>query len=625
MPDEASSARSDSHTRPSYKALVRVEVVGEKTSALTDSGCSRTCCSEDFIRNHPTLKDHEFKPYNGKTISIDGSPVNTIGVVNLTFKIGNQEYRSNCRVIRNLVYDFVLGWDFLFHTRAKLNAYEGLLEFPHEKVPLVPNTIRMTSAHFCMPEGITLPAKSKAVIRAAIKVDPIEAGRMTNTVISQPLLGQSARVAVTNGIHKVEGGSFITEILNPFSSSLTVDEGTILGTVEFVDEGEIAAKLEETEITIEYHEEQEPEAETAAAAETLPKRQEDTLPPPNFNYEVAEDAKEYLPQLKHLLEEKHTDAFTRYEFDAGRTNLMEHHVSIKPGPPIVCRQYRTSPEHTKIIEKHVHEMLANNMVSHSTSPYSAPVMLCPKKDGGYRFVADFRKLNARCERQIYPLPRIEDSLRRLSDPKFFSCLDLQKGFWQVPVVEEDRKYFAFSAGSMHVHYNVMPMVALNSSSTLQALMTLLLRGLPPEHIICFLDDVLIASSTMEQHLQHIDLVLTAIRRAGLKLNPKKCLFARDAIVSLGHKVSRDGIGPDPNNLDKIKKWKPPTNRTEVRQFTGLTGYYRQMIKGYAKNASPLTELTKNDFPSVPLRCRRCFSCRLQPAARGSSLHRARMA
>ena len=104
--------------------------------------------------------------------------------------------------------------------------------------------------------------------------------------------------------------------------------------------------------------------------------------------------------------------------------------------------------------------------------------------------------------------------------------------WQIPIAEEDRKYFAFSTGNLHVEYNVMPMGALNSSATMQALMCLILRGLPPEHIICFLDDILVASSTMEDHLLHLDLVLTAIAKAGLKLNAKKCHFAKDAHPSL---------------------------------------------------------------------------------------------
>lgn len=125
-------------------------------------------------------------------------------------------------------------------------------------------------------------------------------------------------------------------------------------------------------------------------------------------------------------------------------------------------------------------------------------------------------------------------------------------------------------------------------------MVLLMRGLPAEHVICFLDDILIASETMEDHLVHLDQVFTAIGRAGLKLHPGKCAVARDQAVCLGHLLTRDGIHPDPHNIEKVKSWPEPRTRKDVRGFLGLTGYYRQYIKGYAGIAEPLTNLTSKD-------------------------------
>merc|ERR1711951_275828 len=99
---------------------------------------------------------------------------------------------------------------------------------------------------------------------------------------------------------------------------------------------------------------------------------------------------------------------------------------------------------------------------------------------------------------------------------------------------------------------------------------------------------------MESHLEHLDAILGAIKRAGLKLNSKKCSFAQESDQCLGHRLSRDGIGPDPANLDKIRKWRAPRDKTEIRQFLGLTGYYRQMVRDYSQIAAPLTDLTKNE-------------------------------
>ena len=155
-------------------------------------------------------------------------------------------------------------------------------------------------------------------------------------------------------------------------------------------------------------------------------------------------------------------------------------------------------------------MMADGLVRPSKSPYSAPILLAKKKFGGFRFVTDFRKVNERCDKVVYPLPRIEDSIQRLKDPRIFSSLDLTKGFWQIPIAPEDCKYFAFSTETMHLEYLVAPMGAKNSPSYLTALMQLVLRGLPSQHVISYLDDILVADSNMEDHLHHLDLVLTAL-------------------------------------------------------------------------------------------------------------------
>ena len=112
---------------------------------------------------------------------------------------------------------------------------------------------------------------------------------------------------------------------------------------------------------------------------------------------------------------------------------------------------------------------------------------------------------------------------------------------------------------MHLEYLVAPMGAKNSPSTLSALMQLILRGLPVQHVISYLDDILVATSNMEDHLYYLDRVLTALEKAGLKLNPAKCAIAQDSIVCLGHKLSKEGVAPDPHNVNKIRAWNPPEN------------------------------------------------------------------
>ena len=604
---------------PKFKAKIYAEVDNESRPTLCDTGCQRSCISENFLRRHPKLYKNQILPHRGKTVSIDGSKVETVGVMNIAFRIKGRYLRMNCRVVRNLVYDFVLGWDFFSKYKCSIHPSEGYLTIQNEKVNLISNSTEVSGTHFSLAEDTVIPAHSKVITRGAFYINPDDGVTTSDTVEVEPLPGNISKVAIGRGIAKVKNGTFAVELLNPYPTSLSIKSDVILGHVSFTTDEDLQSRAQPTGTVLSYACEDSNTTKTHTHSPNqpndspaVPKPSETHHPayksvkdkPPDadtatskvkIDYStIADDAKPHLDRLQHLLEVKHAKAFSTGTGDTGRTDIMEYHANIKPGPPIAVPPYRATPDMQKEMDKIVHEMLADGMVSHSTSAFSAPVLLVPKKLGGWRFVTDFRKLNARCERVVYPLPRIEDSLQKLREPCFFSTMDLQKGFWQVPIAKEDRKYFAFSTGTMHVEYNVMPMGALNSSSTMQALMALILRGLPPEHIICFLDDILVASSTMEEHLLHLDQVLDAFTRAGLKLNPKKCLFAQAEVTCLGHRLSRNGIGPDPANLDKIRKWKAPTSKTEIRQFLGLTGYYRQMIQNYAEIAAPLTDLTKNE-------------------------------
>ena len=596
---------------PKYKAKVYAEVDGEVCPTLCDTGCQRSCISENLLRRHPNLFKNQIQPHRGKTISIDGSKVSSLGIINISFRINGRFMRMNCRIIKNLVYDFVLGWDFFSKYNCGLHPQKGYFTYENERVDFIKESLEISSTHFALAEDLVVPPLSKVITQAAYYLNPEDHPKNTDTVRIEPLEGHFASVAVGRSVAKIQDGQFPVELINPHEGPVTVPAGQALGHVIFTSDEMLKTNTHPTDIELQYGGEDSGYESEGDPEDTQPKTSQTTRPdketpepdpPPDtidssykIDYStVAEDARPMLEDLKELLEVKHANTFAKHDRDRGKTELVSHHARIKPGPPIHVRPYRATPEMQKEMDKQVHEMLADGLVSHSNSSFSAPVLLTPKKCGGWRFCTDFRKVNARCEKVVYPLPRIEDTLRGLKEPRFFSTMDLQKGFWQVPIVKEDRKYFAFSTGTMHVEYNVMPMGALNSSSTMQALMALILRGLPPEHVVCFLDDILVASNTMEDHLQHLDAVLCALARAGLKLNPKKCQFAQESVSCLGHRLSRDGIGPDPANLDKIKKWKAPKNKTEIRQFLGLTGYYRQMIRDYSQIATPLTDLTKNE-------------------------------
>eukprot|EP00731_Ephydatia_muelleri_P018943 Em0011g983a len=179
-------------------------------------------------------------------------------------------------------------------------------------------------------------------------------------------------------------------------------------------------------------------------------------------------------------------------------------------------------------------------------------------------------------------------LRRNAGSRFFSTLDLASGYWQVEVEENDRGTTAFSTREGHYDFNVMPFGLTNAPSTFQRIMECVLAGMTYEQCLIYLDDIIVFSTSFEQHLQRLRTVFELLEKAGLKLKGKKCHFVQSKIRYLGHIVSKEGIQADPEKLCAMRKYPVPCDIKELRQFLGLTNYYRRFISNIA---APLHKLT----------------------------------
>ena len=219
-----------------------------------------------------------------------------------------------------------------------------------------------------------------------------------------------------------------------------------------------------------------------------------------------------------------------------------------------------------------------------------PVLLVPKKDGTCRFAIDFRKVNALTRMDPTGIPHAKLALHALGGNRFFSCMDMLASFWQQPLVETDRKYTAFSMpGVGQLQWTVLPMGLRNSPQTQQRAMEQLIAGLDPEHVLCYIDDLIVATESFEEHLVLLDLLFRRLTAAGLALKFSKCEFVRRSASYLGHIISADGIRKDPRLVKKIVDLPTPTDLTSLRGFLGMTGYYRDFVPGYSELAMPLTD------------------------------------
>ena len=298
-------------------------------------------------------------------------------------------------------------------------------------------------------------------------------------------------------------------------------------------------------------------------------------------------------QLNELFKE-FQDVFSQGDDDLGNTPLLEHEIETQ-GPPLRQPYRRQNPAVRREEVTQVQQMLSSNVIRPSNSPWASPVVMVRKKDGSLRFCVDFRQLNAATIKDAHPLPRIDDLLDALHGAKWFSTLDLKSGYWQVPIAEQDKEKTAFRTSSGQLfEFNQVPFGLCNAPATFSHLMDRVLAGLHWETCLFYLDDIIVFSSTWEEHLARLREVFERLRHAKFKLGAAKCTFAAKEVSYLGHRMTEEGLLPDPSLLAAIRDIPPPKTATEVRSFLGLAGYYRRYVKGFAAITAPLHALTRKD-------------------------------
>ena len=189
---------------------------------------------------------------------------------------------------------------------------------------------------------------------------------------------------------------------------------------------------------------------------------------------------------------------------------------------------------------------------------------------------------------VFPLPRINDLLDQLGKSKYYTTLDLVSGYWQIRVHANSQEKTAFATHQGSYEFRVMPFGVMNAPAVFQRLMQRVLSGL--QFISVYLDDVIVYSETLTEHVSHLRIVFERLRTAGLKLNPAKCIFVCDKVEYLGHLITPAGLKPSEHNLNAVREFPVPTNLKHLRQFLGLTSHYRCFIHNYAKIAHPLYAL-----------------------------------
>lgn len=279
------------------------------------------------------------------------------------------------------------------------------------------------------------------------------------------------------------------------------------------------------------------------------------------------------------------------------TNKIKHRIRTTDEVPVHAKSYRYPFIHRQEVRDQIKKMLDQGIIQPSESAWSSPIWVVPKKIDAsgkqkWRLVVDFRKLNEKTLDDKYPIPNISDVLDKLGKCQYFTTLDLASGFYQVEMDPQDIEKTAFNVEHGHFEFLRMPMGLKNSPSTFQRVMDNVLRGLQNDICLVYLDDIIVFSTSLQEHMTNLEKVFQRLRESNFKIQMDKSEFLKLETAYLGHIISKDGIKPNPDKISAIKNYPIPKTPKEIKQFLGLLGYYRKFIPDFARTTKPLTQCLK---------------------------------
>lgn len=571
--------------------IIRIQLNGTPATALIDSGASVNILSADLTGLIPNCKAVSNPNVSLKTIT--GIEIATNKAVEVNVKIQNSHFLTSF-IISNgplsSTFDLILGMTFLEENRFTIDCENHLVK--NESVCL--NWL----SHSTERTPYTFSSELENPCPEHLEINNVNAnfGILNNKVKILPHAQQIVKLRIQN-YQTTEPGQIL--LVEP-NTKLNDSPYFVAHAITSVSDTQtcLAQILNTSNETIILN-------KNTKLVSLSPLEYSNCISDSNVNC-VQESQDNFFEKfnLLHLsssekpkvmaLLNKYRDIFATDVTELGNCSIIQHKIHLSDNIPTRQKPYRVPYNLKSEMKKQLEDLLDAGIIQPSTSPYAAPVLLVRKSDGSYRLVADLRKLNEKTLPDNFPIPNLNEMIDMLTGAKYFSSLDLTSGFHQMSMHPDDAHLTGIATDLGHFEYCRMPFGLKNASSSFQRLMSIVLTGLSDLQIAVYIDDVIIASTTFNEHLERLELVFDRLKQANLKLKPKKCSLLRDEITYLGHRVTEGRVMPDPKNIDSIKHALPPKTKKQIRAFLGLTGFYRKFIPQYSKLALPLTNLTRDE-------------------------------
>lgn len=289
--------------------------------------------------------------------------------------------------------------------------------------------------------------------------------------------------------------------------------------------------------------------------------------------------------------------YFRYDFSNKTEMRFEMEIILSKIEPFNCLPRRLSIHERGRLKDMLNELQNEGIIRPSNSPYCSPIVLIKKKNGDLRMCVDYRTLNKITLRDNFPIPLIEDQLLLLPNKKYFTSLDLKNGFHHVSVHENSIPFTSFITPHGQFEYVKMPFGLKNAPSVFTRYIRSIFECLlETGNILIYLDDILIATNTLDDHLIMLEKVVNLLVRNNLRLNLEKCKFVQEKIEYLGYEINEKGISPNKRGIEAVTNYPVPQNTKQVHSFVGLCSYFRKFIMGFSIIAKPLYDLLRKNEP-----------------------------
>ena len=603
---------------------------------MIDTGSGVSILSLSAYKKIAPQHELNLSPYDLELFAANGKTITTVGIAeDVSFQLGGHTLKTNFVVIADHIgsEDFLLGRNFLrtYNVLVDLAAMKVTIRNP--KTPRIFKAVHEVSdqepSFVVSAEEVTLGPFERKVVRAKIitqqpnefhfrdvMVHPcsIRSNSLFDSedtltsvgedgVVFLALRNQTAKEGVRIKEQTVVGKAVLTNFV--FNSVPIQDsrEASKLS-AEFVNQVhrdlDLDTSSEFSSFAQNFLSSTEP-SEMGLSENEKRKRTDPQLlkpiPGPDLSSVLSSWGEGARDKLASVLSE-YDDLFMKNKSDIGRCKIAKHRIELEPDAiPHREGARRMSPDKAAKANQEVQNLLALGLIQPSYSPWASGIVMVKKKSGELRFCCDFRPLNDVTVKDAFPLPRIDESLSRIANAKIFTSIDLAWAFWQIPLKKRDRRKTAFACELGLFEWRRMPFGLCNASATFQRSITRALQKIQQRHgsvVMAYIDDIVIATETIEDHLERIREVFECLREAGFKMRAEKCDFMRTETKYLGRVVSAEGIKPDPAAVSKIQEWMPPRNKEELQSFLGFANYYRDFIPFHAAKVQHMQELLRKN-------------------------------